>query len=84
MMVGKGSREWNGRKALISRSLNYLLEFVAFVLPLYFSTSQLDLFSVNNGPSSVLLQALDLTHISFFLLSPCFLLRPANIYQHTK
>lgn len=31
-----GRGEENGRTALISRSLNYLLEFVALVLPLYF------------------------------------------------
>lgn len=38
-MVGQGRGERNGRKALISRSLNYLLEFGALVLLLYFLAS---------------------------------------------
>lgn len=36
MMVGQGRGEWNGREALIFRSLNYLFEIVVVVLTAFF------------------------------------------------
>lgn len=58
MMVGQGRAERTGRKALISRSLNYLLEFVALVfLSFLFSGLLFDFFfPCNIEPLNVLLQ----------------------------